>query len=72
MWLPKPAYEALPWVLLCAGVLLGVAGYLSSADWMQSSAIVAASVLAIVGLVLLLKRRDYRQSRSRIKYDRLD
>lgn len=72
MWLPKPAYEALPWVLLGVGAVLGAAGYLSSADWMQSWAIVVASILAVAGLVLILKRRDYRQSRSRIKYDRLD
>lgn len=72
MWLPKPAYEALPYVLLFAGLVLGVAGYLSSTAWLQSSFLIAATVVAVAGLVLLLKRRDYRLSRSRIKYDRLD
>ncbi len=68
MWLPKPVYEALPVILLATGALLGVGSYLSSAGWL----LVIASLAAVAGLVLLLKRRDYRLSRSRIKYDRLD
>ena len=68
MWLPKPVYEALPFILLTAGLLLAVGSYLSSLGWL----LVVASLVAVAGLVLYLKRRDYRLSRSRIKYDRLD
>ena len=68
MWLPKPVYEALPFILLTAGLLLAVGSYLSSSGWL----LVVASLVAVAGLVLYLKRRDYRLSRSRIKYDRLD
>lgn len=68
MWLPKSVYEALPLILLTAGLLLGVGSYLSSLGWL----LVVASLVAVAGLVLYLKRRDYRLSRSRIKYDRLD
>ena len=68
MWLPKPVYEALPYILLTAGLLLGLGSYLSSSGWL----LVAAALVAVAGLVLYLKRRDYRMSRSRIKYDRLD
>lgn len=68
MWLPKPVYEALPYILLTAGLLLGLGSYLSSSGWL----LVIAAFVAVVGLVLYLKRRDYRLSRSRIKYDRLD
>ncbi len=72
MYLPKPVYEALPYILLLAGLFVALVGYLSSTGWVQSSFLIVASVLAVAGLVLLLKRRDYRLSRSRIKYDRLD
>jgi hypothetical protein len=72
MWLPKPVYEALPYALLLAGLVLALAGYLSGAGWLQSSFLTVAGIAAVAGLVLLLKRRDYRLSRSRIKYDRLD
>ena len=68
MWLPKPVYEALPFILLTAGLLLAVGSYLSSLGWL----LVLASLVAVAGLVLYLKRRDYRLSRSRIKYDRLE
>ena len=68
MWLPKPVYEALPYILLTAGLLLGLGSYLSSSGWL----LVIAALVAVAGLVLYLKRRDYRLSRSRIKYDRLD
>jgi hypothetical protein len=68
MWLPKPVYEALPFILLIAGLSLAVGSYLSSAGWL----LIIASLVAVAGLVLYLKRRDYRLSRSRIKYDRLD
>jgi type II secretory pathway component PulF len=68
MWLPKPAYEALPFILLTTGLLLGVGSYLSSAGWL----LIIAGLVAVAGLVLYLKRRDYRLSRSRIKYDHLD
>jgi hypothetical protein len=72
MWLPKPAYEALPYLLLFAGSLLMGLAYLSGIGWLQTSLLICGSASAVAGLVLLLKRRDYRLSRSRIKYDRLD
>jgi purine-cytosine permease-like protein len=72
MWLPTPVYEALPWALILAGALLVTAGYFSGAQSVQSFLLVAGAVLAVVGVVLLLKRRDYRMSRSRARYDRVD
>lgn len=72
MWLPKPIYESLPYALVLVGVLLALGAYLSNLQWLQSALLVGASLAAVAGLVLLLKRRDYRQSRSRVKYDKLD
>ena len=72
MWLPKPIYESLPVALMLVGVLLALGSYLSVLPWLQSTLLVGGSLLAVAGLVLLLKRRDYRLSRSRVKYDNLD
>lgn len=72
MWLPKPFYEALPYILLLTGLVLASLVFLSGAGWLQNSILIVAGLIAVGGLVLLLKRRDYRLSRSRIKYDRLD
>ena len=72
MWIPKPLYEALPYILVAGGVIVAVTVFVSGAGWLQNSILIAATIVAVAGLVLLLKRRDYRQSRSRIKYDRLD
>ena len=72
MWLPRPAYEALPYALLSVGCVLAAGAYLFSEEWAQTTLIVAGSLAAVCGLVLLLKRRDYRMSRSRSRYDRLD
>ncbi|HMB73643.1 MAG TPA: LPXTG cell wall anchor domain-containing protein [Gammaproteobacteria bacterium] len=72
MWLPRPVYESLPFALIILGVLLALGGYLISAEWLQSVLLIGGSLMAVAGLVLLLKRRDYRLSRSRVKYDNLD
>ena len=72
MWFPRPVYEALPYALLLTGSLLVVLAYFAGSGWLQTSLLLAGGVIAVAGLVLLLKRRDYRMSRSRIKYDRLD
>ncbi|MGD8324913.1 MAG: LPXTG cell wall anchor domain-containing protein [Gammaproteobacteria bacterium] len=72
MWLPDPVYEALPYALLIAGSACAAAGYVIGGGWLQSALLIAGALVAVAGLVLLLKRRDYRLSRSRIKYDRLN
>jgi len=72
MWLPTPVYESLPYALILTGALLATAGYFSGAQGIQTFLLVAGALLAVVGVVLLLKRRDYRMSRSRARYDRLD
>ena len=72
MWLPRPVYESLPYLLMLGGLVLALAGYFVTSETSQSVLLVCGSLLAVVGLVLALKRRDYRLSRSRVKYDRLD
>jgi len=72
MWLPTPIYESLPIALMLFGGLLALSGYLPRAQWLQSTLLIGGSLFGVAGLVLMLKRRDYRLSRSRVKYDKLD
>lgn len=65
MWLSKPLYEAVPYYYMAAGALCLLASlYLS---WWYWPAICTGLglVFLIAGLVLWLRRRDYRASRSR-------
>jgi len=64
--LSRPVYEGLPWIYITCGVAALVASYLLAARGVVS---VAAGVLGLLGLVagivVLLRRRDYRALRSR-------
>jgi membrane associated rhomboid family serine protease len=63
--LSRPVYEGLPWIYIACGVAALVASYLLAARGVVS---VAAGVLGVLGLVagivVLLRRRDYRALRS--------
>lgn len=66
MWLAKPVYEFLPYYYMALGVAAGLAGvYIDSWYWSEILGFAGATSL-IGGLVLWLKRRDYRRSRSRL------
>jgi len=69
MWLPKFLYETIPFFLLGLGVAgLGAAFFVYSWYWPE---IVAGSGLTslVIGLVLVLRRKGYRSSRSRLDFD---
>ncbi len=65
MRLSKPVYESLPYAYLGLGAGALVASfYLRTSGW--SNLIMGVGLLALVGgLVLLLKRRDYRLQQRR-------
>ncbi len=65
MWLSKPVYEALPFYYLLAGAaLLGASVYLDEGVW-QVACIVSGLAGLLAGLVVWLKRRDYRRRHAR-------
>jgi len=65
MWLSEPIYESLPFYYMALGAIAGIGSYrLDVWYWSEILALLSAASL-VVGLVLLLKRRDYRRSRSR-------
>lgn len=70
MWLAKPLYELLPYYYVVIGTLsLGAGLYLNYWYWPQICTVLGFSGL-IGGLVVLLKRRDYRSSRSRVDFEK--
>jgi hypothetical protein len=63
MWLPRPIYEALPYAFAgCGAVLVAVAFHYEEVP--HGLLFGAGGVLITVGLVLWMKRRDYRTTQS--------
>ena len=60
MWVSKPIYESLPYFYLLSGaVSLAASMYLNHWYWPTICFVVGLGCL-VAGLVVLLKRRDYR------------
>ena len=60
MWISKPIYEALPYFYLLAGIAsLAASMYLAHWYWPTICLTLGLGCL-VAGLVVLLKRRDYR------------
>ena len=68
MWLNKRLYEVLPFADWGVGIALAGSPFLSDGGWTPLAALVGLSFLT-GGLVLLLRRRGYRASRSRTAFD---
>ncbi len=69
IWLSKQIYETLPFFYLLAGaVSLAASLYLDFWYWPTICLIVGFACL-ILGLIILLKRRDFRHNRRPPDYD---
>jgi Flp pilus assembly protein TadB len=65
MWISKTYYESLPYGYMVVGFVALVAGlYLRQWYWAEILTVLGIACLT-GGLVIWLKRRDYRRSRSR-------
>jgi nitrate reductase gamma subunit len=63
--LSRPVYEGLPWFYIICGLLALVASYLLAAHGFISFLIGTAGLLCVIGgIVVLLRRREYRAMRS--------
>jgi hypothetical protein len=71
MWMTKPVYESLPFVYMILGVLVGATAFLAEQTRWQAVCVGTGMVLMTGGLVLWLKRRDYRSSRSRKPFEKI-
>jgi hypothetical protein len=71
MWLAKSIYEPLPAIYILIGAILIGAGFYTSEVLWQSVLIIPGLLLLLGGLVLILRRRAYRASRSRSPFDEI-
>jgi hypothetical protein len=60
MWIARPIYELLPYVYMLVGaLLLGVAWFLNM-ETLPGVLMVVGSLSMLAGIVLWLRRKDYR------------
>ena len=69
MWLAKPVYESLPAALIAVGLVTLLAALLVDGSFWDDAVAVAGLITVVAGLVLVLRRRGYRASRSRLKFE---
>jgi Flp pilus assembly protein TadB len=62
--LSRPLYEALPWFYIVCGLAGLVASYLIRSGLMSFALGLPGIVALVGGIVLLLRRRDYRRMRA--------
>lgn len=61
----RPVYEGLPWFYIICGIGALLASYLLAARGLLSATVGLLGLICVVGgIVVLLRRRDYRTLRS--------
>lgn len=68
--LSRPVYEGLPWLYLLCGLFALIVSYGQESRALSLVIGVPGLVALLAGIVVLLKRRDYREMREH--YDRPD
>jgi hypothetical protein len=72
LWLSKPVYEFLPYFYMAGGLLaLAASIYLNYWYW-PTICLVAGLILLVGGLMVWLKRRDYRHNPRQPDSRRID
>ncbi len=62
MWIPRPLYESLPYVSIVAGIACLAAPFLLESG-PRALLLTAGGLFVTLGLVVWMKRRDYRTTR---------
>jgi hypothetical protein len=66
----RPVYEALPWMYIICGLAALGASYLQTSSALSTLLGVPGFFALLAGIVILLRRRDYRQMRA--QYEKPD
>jgi hypothetical protein len=64
MWLARPVYEFLPYLYMLVGVVLLGAAWFIEMSTLPSVLLVVGVLSMMAGVVLWLRRRDYRTRQS--------
>ena len=67
MWISRPIYELLPYLYMLVGATLLAAAWLVEADTWPSVFLTVGALSLMGGLVLWLRRKDYRTKQA--EYD---
>jgi len=70
--LAKPVYESMPYAYACAGVALMLLSYFDGRGVWSTLAGFAGLLAVIGGVVIFLRRRDYRLNREHYDYRSLE
>jgi hypothetical protein len=70
--LSRPLYETLPYLYMAVGLLGLVGAYVLAGKIWSDVALVLSVVCLLGGLVVLLRRRDYREARAQYTGAALD
>ncbi len=72
MWIARPIYELLPYVYMLVGIaLLGIAWFVEI-ETLPGVMLVAGSLSLLAGIVLWLRRKDYRTRQAEYTNRSLD
>jgi nitrate reductase gamma subunit len=69
--LSRPVYEALPWIYFLCGLAALAASYLQPSHLMSFVIGIPGLVAVVGGMVLMLRRRDFRKMRASYNSDAL-
>jgi hypothetical protein len=72
MWLARPIYELLPYLYMLVGLALLGAAWLVEAQALPSVLMVVGALSVMAGLVLWLRRRDFRTRQAEYSDRSLD
>jgi hypothetical protein len=72
MWLPRPFYELLPYLYMAIGLALLGAAWMVEVEALPSIFMVVGALSLMAGLVLWLRRRDFRTRQSEYNSRSLD
>ena len=72
VWLAKPLYEFLPYFYMLVGLVLAGSSWVVRAPGWPMGLLIAGCVALLAGLVIWLRRRDYRTTQAQYNSHSLD
>jgi hypothetical protein len=72
MWIARPLYELLPYIYMLVGLILLSAAWLITVETLPGVLLVVGSLSLLAGIVLWLRRKDYRTTQAEYNSKSLD
>ncbi|MBB6094310.1 hypothetical protein HNQ60_003191 [Povalibacter uvarum] len=72
MWIARPLYELLPYIYMLLGLILLSAAWLINVETLPGVLLVVGSLSLLAGIVLWLRRKDYRTTQAEYNSKSLD